>query len=61
MYIVGVAAWALRTALGATINISTSSMIDAIMSNDASFTSIGGIIAFVGDYADGDLDGWISW
>ena len=59
--IAGVAAWALRTVVGASINISTSSMINAIVSNAASFTSVGGIISFVGDYADGNVDGWIKW
>ena len=59
--IAGIAAWALRTALGAGINMSTSTITNLIISNAASFLSVGGIVAFVGDYADGNLDGWISW
>lgn len=59
--IAGIAAWALRTAVGAAINMSTSSITNLIISNAASFLSVGGIIAFVGDYADGNLDGWITW
>lgn len=59
--IAGAAGWALRSAAGISINLSQAKMINLINSNASSFTSVGGIIAFLGDYGDGKLDGRLKY
>lgn len=58
--VAGIAGWALRQVLGGAINLSVGTMTNLIIRNATSFTSIGGMIAFIGDWADGNLNGWIG-
>lgn len=55
----GLAAWAAQKALGGSINIATGATLNSLIDNMTSFTSIGGILAYVCDSADGNLDGHI--
>ena len=55
----GLAAWAAQKALGGSINIATGATLNSLIDNMTSFTSIGGILAYVCDSADRNLDGHI--
>jgi len=57
----GLASTLARTVLGASINITTGTVLNMISRDLASFTSVGGVISYVLDYSDGSVNGKICF